>query len=472
MPRTAHPLPYALPLLLAALLLAGCASTAPDGAIAEVRERLGRERGEALQLAANEADETRRQAAVAELLAKPLDADGAVRLAMLNNHSVQADLAELGVVQADFAQSTRLANPRFGFSRKQRGSEVEYERSYGLDILGVLTLPWRSEIESRSLEQARLGVAARITTTALAARKAWVQAVAAKQAASYQADVTDSAATGAELAKRMVAAGNYPQLSQQLAQLQAAEAAMRQERAQQAALEAHEALIRVLSLRRQDAAQLQLPERLPDLPKSQRELREIGPEASEKRLDLEMARREVEGLARSLGLTRTTRFINVLEVSYLNNGSNEAAKQHGYELSLELPLFDWGGARVAGAEARYRQALNRAADIGIQAESSLRASYAAYRSQYALAKRYQDEIVPLRKAISDERQLRYNGMLISVFELMADSREQAAVVMAALDAQRDFWLADADLELATTAGNPPSSNFSVGTASAETTASH
>jgi outer membrane protein TolC len=54
----------------------------------------------------------------------------------------------------------------------------------------------------------------------------------------------------------------------------------------------------------------------------------------------------------------------------------------------------------------------------------------------------------LRKAISDENLLRYNGMLIGVFDLLADAREQIGAVSASIEAQRDYWLADAALQAA------------------------
>src|SRR5262249_22412688 len=44
--------------------------------------------------------------------------------------------------------------------------------------------------------------------------------------------------------------------------------------------------------------------------------------------------------------------------------------------------------------------------------------------------------------------LRYNAMLISVFELLADAREQVATVNASIAALRDYWVADADLQAA------------------------
>ena len=76
----------------------------------------------------------------------------------------------------------------------------------------------------------------------------------------------------------------------------------------------------------------------------------------------------------------------------------------------------------------------------------MRQSYGAVSHAYDIARRYRDEIVPLRKAIADENVLRYNGMLIGVFELLADAREQIGERGAGRRAHRDFWLADAALQ--------------------------
>ena len=153
-------------------------------------------------------------------------------------------------------------------------------------------------------------------------------------------------------------------------------------------------------------------------------------------------------MAAALGLTKTTRFLNVLDVSYLRNSEANGVRETGYEISVEIPLFDWGGARVAKAQAIYMQAVNRVAETAVNARSEVRESYAGYLTAYELARHYRDEIVPLRKTISDENQLRYNGMLISVFELLADAREQVASVNAYIEALKGFWLAETDLQKA------------------------
>ncbi len=54
-------------------------------------------------------------------------------------------------------------------------------------------------------------------------------------------------------------------------------------------------------------------------------------------------------------------------------------------------------------------------------------------------------MLPLRKIISDEMLLRYNAMQVDVFSLLAEARQRIASNTAAIAAERDFWLAEADL---------------------------
>jgi outer membrane protein TolC len=193
---------------------------------------------------------------------------------------------------------------------------------------------------------------------------------------------------------------------------------------------------------------LQLPERLPDLPTSLPDRPSIEREAMARRLDLQAVKLQTEQTARQLGLTRTTRFINVLELGGHLNSSNEEHAHGGWEVSLELPLFDWGTARVARAQALYTQAISRTAQTAVNARSEVREAYGHWRATHDIAKHQRDEVVPLKKRISEENLLRYNGMLIGVFELLADARSQITGVSQYLDALRDFWVADAELEMA------------------------
>jgi outer membrane protein TolC len=198
----------------------------------------------------------------------------------------------------------------------------------------------------------------------------------------------------------------------------------------------------------------QLPERLPDLPKSVREGEDLETQAIAHRLDVQGARSDADALARSLGLTKVTRFVDLLEVGLLSNTETGRPRQSGWEVEVGLPIFDFGGARVARAERLYMQAVNRAVEAAIGARSEVREAYSSYRTAFDVARHYRDEIVPLRKRISEEVLLRYNGMLMSVFELLADSREQVAAANGYIESLRDFWLAESDLQMALTGRSP------------------
>ncbi|MEZ5658110.1 MAG: TolC family protein [Burkholderiaceae bacterium] len=166
------------------------------------------------------------------------------------------------------------------------------------------------------------------------------------------------------------------------------------------------------------------------------------------RLDVQAARDAVDQLGENLGLVRTNRFISVLEFTGKRNSSNEGPSQTGWEVDVQLPIFDWGDLRVERAQTMMRQAMNMAAKTAIDARSEVRQAYLVYRTAYDIARQYRDEIVPLRQRIAEENLYRYNGMLIGVFELLADARAQVSAVDAYMRALRDFWVAKADLDMA------------------------
>lgn len=443
-----------------AAMLAACASFSDDGGFGSV-ETLARERlpGSApVQVAwardASQADALR--ARVTELLSRPLGVDEAVQAALLGNPGLQARYAELGVAEADLVQAGRLRNPRLSYLRATHNDEIKVESALVFNLMAVFTLPLATRIEEHRFEQLKLDLAAEVLRLAAQARRAWYQAVAARQMATYLEQVNESAQVGVTLARRMVQAGNWSRLNLLREQAFAADASAQLARARQAALTERERLARLLG--QDKAATLQLPERLPDLPATARELQDAESQALEQRLDVMATRRQSEMLAAAMGLTRATRFINVLELGPARVTESPDPRKKGFELELQVPLFDWGGARVARAEASYMQALHRVAETALNARSEVRESYAEYRSAFDLARLYRDEVVPLRKEISEETLLRYNGMLASVFELLADSRDQVAGVTQALDALRAYWLADANLQMALTGGSPlPSS---------------
>ncbi|WP_428418594.1 TolC family protein [Methylibium sp.] len=442
---------------MAALVLAGCASFSPDGGFGTVeqltKERIGQT--PSYQRSGEQTDTA--TARVADLLKQPLSADSVVQIALLNNRDLQASYAELGIAESDLVRAGRLANPSLSFGRLSGNGAVEIDRAVIFNVLGLVTMPLAKQVEQRRFGQAQLQAAYETVGLAGEARKAFFEAVTAQQLVGYFGQVKEAADASSELARRMAAAGNFSKLAQMREQSFYADATAQLARAQHQAVAARERLTRVLALSGDQIA-FTLPDRLPDLPAAPAEPKDAEQTAIDKRLDVLMARRATESTAQSLGLTQTTRFINVLHAGYQNKSATGEQRSNGYEIELEVPLFDFGSARVARAEATYMQAVNRTAQVALNARSEVRESYSAYRTAYDLARHYRDEVVPLRKRISDENLLRYNGMLASVFDLLADSRDQIASVTTAVESLRDFWIAETNLQAALTGRSPGASS--------------
>lgn len=429
------------------LFLAGCATLSSDGGLNAVSELTKERTGQTVKREKSAEDTASTHSTVSQLIAKPLTPDTAVQIALLNNKGLQASLAELGVAEADLVQAGRMRNPGFTFGRMRGGDDVEIERSVMFDLVGLLTMPVRSKIEGRRFEQAKLQAASQAVQLASDTRKAYFNAIAAQQAVQYGEQVATAAEASAELAMRMAKVGNWSQLDQAREQVFYADATAQLARARHNATASREKLTRLLGLWNTNAG-YKLPDRLPDLPKAPKDISDIESQAMTQRLDVQMAKRNVESTASALGLSKATGFINVLDAGYTNKSETGSPRANGYEVELVLPIFDWGGARTAKAESLYMQSVHRTADTAVRARSEVREAYSAYRTSYDLAKHYSQEVVPLRKKISDEVLLRYNGMLASVFELLADSRAQVSSVNSAIEAQRDFWIAETELQAA------------------------
>lgn len=434
------------------LLLAGCASVSIDDALQTTNKQAQPFTQGHLTLARSQAERDQRTTLASQLLAQPLSQDDSVRLALANSPALQALLADSASALSSANQMGRMPNPVFSFERMRIGSELEIGRLISFGLVDLLLLPRRLSMAQSQSEQARLQLTATVVDQVTQVRQAWTRAVAAQQSLTYAQQVSESAAASAELARRMQQVGNFSRLQRARQQSFQADAVTQLALAQQSAVASREALVRMLGLSDAQAQALRLPERLPELPAAPREAGEVSASASQQRLDVQLARAQLDLAGKSQGINLLPTFVDaelgLRRDSLFDNVEGHRATRRGFELDIALPLFDWGDARRDQLDAQSLAAANRYEATARAATSQLRESYAGYRTTYDIARHYRDEVVPLRRTVAEENQLRYNGMLISVFELLADARDQVNVVRNAIEAQQQFWLADAALAAA------------------------
>ena len=459
----------------AVLVLAGCASVNIDQAVKDTNDTTGAFTQGKLELSRTEQQVQARQKLSAELLAKPLGMDAAVQLALANSPAVQTLLAQSWTDISQATQAGRISNPIFTFERIRYNDELELGRLLSVGLIDLLTLPYRQGISRSLVTQAKFQLSASVVEHVTQVRQGWIRAVAAKQTLQYAEQVNASAQASAELAQRMQQVGNFTKLQRQRQQVFYADSVAQLAAARQADISSREELVRLLGLTDAQAGQLQLPERLPDLPKQPRDADAVSVNAADQRLDVLLARSQLEAAGKAQGLNLLTSVVDVelgtRRNTVFDNAAGTKSAKTGFELGIRLPIFDWGSAQRATMNAQSLAAANRYESTVRGASSQLRESYSAYRTAYDVAKHYRDEIVPLRRAMAEENGLRYNGMLISVFELLADSRDQVSSVMSAINSYQQFWLSDAALAASMT-GKPTSLTMAAPTAAAASAAGH
>lgn len=430
-----------LALITAALglsLLTGCASVDADRALSDARvwaERAGAP-PPAIQPAAEQAAERQRW------LQQPLDEATALQLALRSSPGAQALWAEGWQLQVDAASSATW--PRLGLAFERTGSadHTVWTRSLSIGLAELLTLPWRHAAAERQQQVQRLQLARELLALHGSVRTQWVRAVAARQLLVYRQQVKDVADAGAELARRLQVVGNYSRLQQAREAVFALDATAQLARAQAQASAETEGLVRLLGLQPDEAARLRWPERLPAVPAAARDTADVTAAALRERLDVQLA------WGQWRAATGAPRWADALdaELALHRERSSDGERSRGTELSLSLPLPDRWLALARSSDAGTRAAAQRLEQVRVVATSTLRERYASYRAAHEVALQYREQIVPLRKRITDDMLLKYNGMLVGVFDLLADARAQVDAVIGALEAERDFHLAQVALE--------------------------
>ncbi len=407
--------------ILLATVLAGCASFSPDAGMGAVNGVIAPElKTGALKISTDEAA-GEAAARTRELLKSTLSADGAVRVALLNNKGLQAAYNELGIAEAIMVEASLPPNPTFSLSHISTPVELDIESRIVANILALATLPARAEIAAERFRQAQLRAAEETLRVAVETRRSYYRAISALQVVALLEDAVSAAETSVKLAKELGETGAMNKLDQAREEAFHADLLIELAAARTSAATARERLIRAMGLLGANI-RFNMPRTLPALPRKPRTLLAVETEALRRRVDVQIARIELEVLAKTYGLTSVTRFINLLDLSGVARTQREAAGTSGTgggaEVEFQIPIFDFGEARLRQAGESYMQAVNRLSEQTINVGSQAREAYQRYRSSYDIAARYRSQVLSLRKTIADETMLRYGAMQIDVFSLL------------------------------------------------------
>jgi len=404
---------------------------------------------------------------------KTIGPDTAVQVALLNNRGLQAVYAEVGMSAADVWQETMPVNPTASVGYSSIGVSRIIETAITGNILALMTQSRRVGLADTRFRQVQLRAAEETLRVAADTRRAWINAVSAWEAVSYLNRSQAAADAASDLAQKLGETGSFTKTGQAREHVFNAELTGETAKARLNARLAKEELTRLMGLWGQDV-DYSVPNALPSLPKGPKTKSGIEAEALRNRIDLEVAKLELEATAKSYGLTDATRYVSDLQLMggvemerEEEDGEKKDVVSGTAEIEFSIPIFDTGKPRMRKAELSYMRAANLLAERAVNVRSEVRSSYQAYRARYDIARHYRNSVLPLRAKIEEESVLTYNGMITNTFELLADTRAKIASNILSLNAKREFYLAEVNLGAAIYGGGSSSGGGEIEVAAAK-----
>ena len=438
--------------------MTGCASTSPGEPFRETASLVAARSGHALAWSASSdgddaaASERAIRQRVQKLLEEPLDVNRAVQVALLANHNLQATFEELSLAQADLVQAGLLANPVVGGAigfPLSGAVRTGVDLSLSQDFVGILFVAAKKKVARSALRATELRVGQAALDLVFETESAFYRATAAGQIAEMRRLVAEAGDAALDLTERQAKAGNLSDLDRanQASLYEQVKTDLVQSDAD--ALSAREALTRKLGLAE---SKFRLLPRLPELPAKDPETPSMEEAALSNRLDVAAARADAETLGHALALAGETRWLSTFDLGVSYERAPERFTTAGPAAQLELPLFDQKQAKVASLRARYRAARDRETALVADARSEVREAMAKVLANRRVVELYTRTLVPLRERAVRLSQTQYDAMLLGVYPLIQAKENEIDAYRALLEANREYWVARAELERATGGG--------------------
>jgi cobalt-zinc-cadmium efflux system outer membrane protein len=381
---------------------------------------------------------------VKALLARPLTAESAAQVAVLNNRGVQAAVEELGIAEGRLSQARRLPNPTVeGAMRYEGEGGPELELGAMIDLTDLLLLAWRSSAANAEVEAAKLSAIGSILDLSYDTRRAFYVYQAAAELLELRRTVLRAFNASADLAIRLREAGNITELDLANQRSVFEEARFEFQEAEVGVTAARERLNALMGLWGR-GTEWRVEPRLPGLPDQELAIDKLESTAVGRSLDLAIAKQRFAAAAKRANLARAQGFLPELKAGVSAERSDDWAV--GPAVEIEVPLFYQGQGEVGVAKAEMRQQQSVYTDIAVTLRASARNSATRLTAKREAVLHYEKVLLPLKEQVVEQAQLEYNAMLIGLFQLLQAKRDQVQTAAAYVDQHREYWIARTNAE--------------------------
>jgi cobalt-zinc-cadmium efflux system outer membrane protein len=421
-----------------ALLAASCASVSRDAGVADVER--------AVAMHSHQTLTWRADAAVPPPLHGEISADEAVAFAMANSSRLQASLAEVGIARADLIEASTISNPLFEAELRLPGDPYRaYELRVAQSLVDLIQLPRRRALGRAVFDAAQMRVTSSVLRFGADVRAAYFDAVAATRHVEMRQTIVEAARAAAEVALKQHGVGNITDLDLEIEQARYEDAKLSLSRAERDLALAREELARMMGA--PDASTWTVAPVFPALSDTELDQSQLERAAAAQRLDITIARREVDIAQRRVPVARLAALGGVTADIHYEREPN-GARTVGPGIELPIPIFNSGRGARTRAEAEFLRARHRLNALLSESSSMLRSARASLVEARSRVEYHRDVVLPRRKRIVELTKLEHNAMLVGIFNLLEARKSEAQAESDAIEAQREYWTARVNLDRA------------------------
>ncbi|MEY4578974.1 MAG: hypothetical protein RL701_3677 [Pseudomonadota bacterium] len=377
---------------------------------------------------------------VQKLVQQPLTLDSAVRIALLNNRDLRADLLGLGVERGQLVQANLL--PMLDVEVAMRlptrsGGGATWEMGATVDLTQLILQPARSDLAQSELDAARIRVAVSALDLGYRVRLAYFDVQASEQ--QLELLRTAMAAFGAsfETARELLRAGNTTDLDVATEQTAYENARVAVAEAEADLIDARERLNVLLGLFGREVA-WNIRARLPEPDAGAVDVERLESRAIKASLDLAETRANLLALQRRSGLNSVAGVLPQLGIG-VSAERHDGAWEVGPQLHGGLPFGDRQQGTRISVDAQVDALRERYQAQAIDIRAATRAARDRLLSARERVRQYRETLLPLRDRVVQQSLLQYNAMQIGVFQLLQARRDQVEAGRSYVSTLHEFW---------------------------------
>ncbi|MDC0744100.1 TolC family protein [Polyangium mundeleinium] len=436
-------------LALALGLSAGCASASLPQHVGEVNDifTARNRRDLAVSVPGEDEDWEKTAAEVPKLLGKPLDADGAVRIALAQNRELRAAFYEIGIARGRFVQAGLPPNPEIDLSvRRPNDPTQPLQLDIGIEynLSGLLILPLRKGVAEAELAAERLRVAGQVLDMAYTTRAAFYTVQARQQELDLRDRALKAFQAGFAAAEELSRVGNLPDvdLATQRAAVESARVDVAE--AENRLLDARETLNVALGLSGEQT-RWSIEARLPDPPAEALVFERVEERAVASSFELQELDARMRVASKRAGLARTEG--NLPHISGGFHGERDASVwEIGGHVTVGLPIFDRNQGTVLSARSEFGAQRERYLATATALRATVRTAQNRVESTGRRARHYREVVLPAREKALAETVLQYNAMQVSVFQVLDSQRQVTQTGLTYVETLLEYWNARAALD--------------------------